>query len=65
MTDDPIVDEVRRAREAYFKEFNYDLNAMCKDLARRTKEWRKAGGKVVSLPPRRVQPRPLSAKKAG
>lgn len=52
MTDDPIVEEVRQARQAYAARFNYDLAAMIDDLQRRTEEARRAGREVVSLPPR-------------
>ena len=31
---DPIVAEVRKAREEYARQFNYDLHAMCEDLRR-------------------------------
>jgi hypothetical protein len=42
---DPIVDEVRRARDAYAARFNYDLRAIYRDL----KEQEKCSGlKVVS-----------------
>jgi hypothetical protein len=42
---DPIVDEVRRARDAYAARFNYDLRAIFRDL----KEQEKRGGcKLVS-----------------
>ena len=56
--DDPIVDEVRAAREAYATQFNYNLAAMLADLQRKTEAARKAGRKVVSLPPRK--PRSLN-----
>ena len=47
---DEIVDEVRKAREDYARQFNFDLEAICRDL--RLKQ--QAGGRrVVSLPPRR------------
>ena len=42
---DPIVDEVRRARDAYAARFNYDLRAIFRDL--KEKEIR-SGRKVVS-----------------
>jgi hypothetical protein len=29
---DPIVDEMRHARETYAARFNYDLRAICRDL---------------------------------
>jgi hypothetical protein len=31
---DPIVEEVRAARMAHTKKFNYDLSAICSDLKR-------------------------------
>ena len=65
MIDDPIVQEVRQARQAYAARFNYDLAAMVADLQRRTEEARRAGREVVSLPPRPVEPRPDSARQAG
>jgi hypothetical protein len=43
---DPIVDDVRRARDVYAARFNYDLWAIFRDL----KEQEKRGGrKVVSF----------------
>jgi hypothetical protein len=65
MNDDPIVDEVRKAGEAYFAKFNFDLNAICDDLRRSTEEAANAGQKVVSFPPRTPEPRPVQSKKAG
>ncbi len=56
MTDDPIVAEVRKAREAFAARFNYDLAAMVADLQRRTEEARRAGRKVVALRPKPVEP---------
>ena len=53
MNDDPIVDEVRKAGEAYFAQFNFDLRAICEDLRRRSAE---RGVQPVSLPPRPAQP---------
>jgi hypothetical protein len=47
---DEIVEEVRAAREAYAREFNYDIRAMCKDLRERQAT---SGHKVVSFPPRK------------
>jgi hypothetical protein len=52
---DPIVDEARRAGDAYIRQFNYDLKAVFADLRRRTEEARRSGHRVVSMPPRRVQ----------
>ena len=50
---DPIVAEVRKAREAYAKKFNYDIKAMCCDLKKRQAQ---NAGKVISLPPKRIKP---------
>ena len=44
---DPIVDEVRRVREAYAARFNYDLRAIYRDLK---EEEQRSGRKVVSYP---------------
>jgi len=52
MNEDPIVEEVRRAGDAYFKRFDYDLKAAFTDLRQRTEQARKAGRRVVSRPPR-------------
>jgi len=50
--NDPIVDEVRRARDAHAAMFNYDLDAIFRDI----KEEEKASGlEFVSYPPRRVR----------
>ncbi len=42
---DPIVDDVRRARDAYAARFNYDLRAIYRDLKEQEK---RSGRKVVS-----------------
>lgn len=57
MTDDPIVEEVRRAGQAYIDSFNGDLAAVVADLQRRTEEARRAGREVVSCPPKRLKTR--------
>ena len=48
---DPIVEEVRRARETHAKQFNYDLDAICKDLKKREET---SGHPAVSLAPKRL-----------
>lgn len=48
MRDDPIVEEVRRIREEYAKQFNYDLRAMAADLRKREQEHR---DKLVTFTP--------------
>ena len=55
MQDDPIVEEVRRAREAYAAKFNYDLEAIFQDLKRQERE---SGRTFVSFPPRRISKPP-------
>jgi len=57
---DPIVEEVRRAREAHAKQFNYDLDAIVDDLKKREKE---SGVPTVSLPPRRVAKKRKTSRK--
>ena len=47
---DPIVEEVRKIRDAYAKHFNYDLDAICRDLQEKQ---RLSKRRVVSLPPKR------------
>lgn len=53
MWKDPIVEEVRRAREEYAAEFDFDLDALYQDLKER-----EARGefKTVCREPRRPRP---------
>ena len=53
MWHDPIVEEVRAIRDAYAKQFNYDLEAIYRDLK---EQEARSGREVVSLPPKRVAP---------
>ena len=46
---DPIVEEVRQAREEYARQFNYDLHVICEDLRRSQAA---SGALVVSFPKR-------------
>jgi hypothetical protein len=50
---DSIVQEVREIRDAYAKQFGYDLKAICRDLKAQEQA---SGRKIVSFPPRRPQP---------
>ena len=50
--NDPIVDEVRRIRDAHAARFNYDLDAIFRDIKEQEK---KSGRKFVSFPPRKVE----------
>lgn len=49
---DTIVEEVRQARDAYAKKFNYDLDAICRDLQEKQ---RLSNKKVISLPPKHLK----------
>ena len=51
--NDPIVDEVRRVRDAHAARFNYDLDAIFRDIKEQEK---RSGRKFASFPPRRVKP---------
>jgi hypothetical protein len=53
MTTDPIIDEIHRVRDAIAAKFNNDLVAITGDAREREMASRR---KVVSLPPRRVEP---------
>ncbi len=50
---DPIVDEVRRVRDAHAARFNYDLDAIFADIKEQEKN---SGLKFVSFPPRIAEP---------
>jgi hypothetical protein len=52
MLDDPIVEEVRQAREEYAAKFDYDLRSIFLDIKRQEVEYRKRGWKVISSSPR-------------
>ena len=51
--NDPIVDEVRRVRDAHAAMFNHDLDAIFQDIKDQEK---KSGMKFVSYPARRTEP---------
>ena len=50
MTKDPIVEEVRKIRDEYARQFDYDLDAIFRDLQEKQKQ---SGKQVVSFPPKR------------
>lgn len=54
MSTDPIVTEVRRARDTLAAKFDYDLTAIVRDARRRQKQSKR---KIVSLRPRKTQGR--------
>lgn len=51
--NDPIVEEVRRVRDAHAARFQYDLDAIFRDIKEQEK---KSGRKFVSFPPRQFEP---------
>jgi hypothetical protein len=53
--NDPIVDEVRRVRDAHAARFNYDLDAIFRDIKEREKT---SGRKFVSFTPPSGEPNP-------
>jgi hypothetical protein len=50
--NDPIVDEVRRVRDEHAARFDYDLDAIFRDIKEQEK---KSGRKFVSFPPGGVE----------
>jgi hypothetical protein len=51
--NDPIVDEVRRVRDAHAAQFNYDLDAIFADIK---EQEQKSGLTFISYSPRRIEP---------
>jgi hypothetical protein len=49
MWKDPIVEEIRRLREQYASQFNYDIDSIFRDIQKRQD---KSGKKLVSFAPR-------------
>lgn len=49
--NDPIVDEIRKYREAHAARFNYDLDAIYRDIKEREKEWEEKTGRKFEPPP--------------
>lgn len=54
---DPIVDEVRRVRDAHAARFNYNLDAIFQDIK---DQERRSGRTFVTYPPRAVEPHPAT-----
>jgi hypothetical protein len=52
MDMDPIVEEVRRVRQEYAKQFGYDLHAIAADLRKHEEQHSE---RLVSFPPKHVQ----------
>lgn len=53
MWQDPIVEEVRQAREAHAALYNYDLEAIYRALKEEEERHKE---KLVSFPPKRIPP---------
>ncbi len=52
MWRDPIVEEVRKIREAHARKFSFDLQAIYKEIKDREK---KSGRMFTSFPPKRIE----------
>ena len=52
---DPIVEEVREVRDSHAARFEYDLDAIFRDIKEKEK---KSGCRYVSFPPRRAESQP-------
>jgi len=65
MKQDPIVDEVRKARESLFAKFGNNLDALVEHLQRKTKEGEKVGRVVGARRPRRAISARGTRRKAG
>jgi hypothetical protein len=50
MWHDPIVEEIHKIREEYARQFNFDIDAICKDIQMKQAE---GGRKLVSFPARK------------
>lgn len=59
MLNDPIVEELRKIREAHAARFNYDLRAICEDLRKQEQEAERQGQQFITLPPRRIERQPV------
>lgn len=53
MWKDPVVEEVRAVRDEYARQFDYDIESICRDL--RAQEVQ-SGHDVVALPAKRIVP---------
>ena len=62
MMNDPIVEEVRRHRQAFAARYNNDLAAMCQALKARDQSSSRV---VVNRPARRIAPKAATDPKIG
>ena len=49
---DPIIEEVRKARDEHARKFHYDLDAICRDIQERQKT---CGRTLVRFPPKMLK----------
>jgi hypothetical protein len=52
MNPDPVIQEVREAKESVAAEYGHDIRTLMEDLMHRQKEF---GERLVSLPPRKTE----------
>ncbi len=53
---DHIINEVRQARMSHAQQFNFDLQAICKDLKKKEKEYEKKYGHAIkTLHPKSIR----------
>lgn len=55
MSDDPIIDEVRAARESLAEEYDHDLEKIVEALRRTPLP---GGSRLVAFPPKTISPSP-------
>ena len=55
MWEDPIVSEVRKARETHATKFNNDLHAIYLDLKKKELEYKEQGWEVVAFQPKKLK----------
>ena len=54
---DPIVEEIRKIREAHAARFQFDLHAICENFRKKEET---CGHPIVSLPPKRILEKPVA-----
>jgi hypothetical protein len=55
MFTDPIVEEVRRVRQEYARQFNYDLHAIAADLRKQEQQHAERLVSFPAKPPRKTR----------
>jgi hypothetical protein len=58
MWHDPIVDEIHKVREEYARQFDFDVDAICKDIQNKQIA---SGRQLVSFPARKPTPKKNAA----